>query len=402
MRAIQTLLCLLVFTGAASAEFAFPVNCAHQSLQSAINFAFPGTTLALKGSCAGPISIKTDGLTLNGAGTASITGGGKDAVTINGAQRVTLTGLTVTGGNNGVVAENNASVTLTNVTITANALTGLLVEANSSAAVNGGGSSGNGLDGVDLETLSSLTVSGAYSTSSNGVFGLFINNGSSLSLTAATLTAGNNVVGAQVGTNAAAFEDGASTFNASNNFAIGLTMVSGAHMADFGGVLNVNSNGLQGIAIDARAGLDLDAGALVQANGNAGDGVHLEQFSQMTIFNTPAFSGVSATTTLTVNGNSAYGIDLLTNSAILVDNVAEILVSANAAGGVALDDGSSLSFGQNMPVPGTVHSTVVGNHPDIALTFASRLTTLGSNILGTITCDATSLTRGPLAVACPH
>lgn len=404
MRTIQTLLCLLFLTVAASAQFNFTehVNCSRgESLQSAIAFSLPGTTLVLNGACAGPVSIITNGLQLNGGGTASITGAGRDAVTINGAQRVLLTGLTISGGNNGVVVENNAQAALQNVFVSNNALTGLLVQANSAVAVNNGGSFANGLNGVDIESSSSLTVSSGFLISGNTVFGVDVNNGSSLTLTAGDLNVTGNAVGVQLGTNASGFLDGASTLNASSNATIGLTMVSGAHMVDFGGSIGANSNGLQGIALDSRAALDLDAGAQVQAENNAGDGVHLEEQSVMSIFNTPQFSGSSGTTTLSAQGNQGNGINLLTNSSILVDNYAALQVIGNTQAGVALDDGSSLSFGQTVPVSG-VQSNLVGNHPDAALTFASRITTFSNNTIGTLTCDADSLVRGPLAVTCPH
>ena len=404
MRSVLTLLCASTLCATAFAQFngTIHVDCSRgESLQTAITFALPGTTIGVKGNCMGPVSIITPGLQINGGGTASINGAGRDAVTINGAPRVVLAGLTVSGGNNGVVAENNAQVALQNLTVKNNALTGIVVENNSSATVNGGSSSGNGLHGVDIESTSSMIVNGSYASTGNAVLGVEVNNGSSLNLVAASLTATGDVVGVQLGTNAGGFLDGLSSINASNNFAIGLTMVSGAHMADFGGTIAANGNGLQGIALDSKAGLDLDAGAQVQASNNGGDGVHLEELSVMTIFNTPQFSGSSATTTLTAQGNQANGINMLTNSAIFDVNYAALQVSGNSGPGIALDDGSSISFAQSVPVSG-VQTKVTGNHPDIALTFASRLTTLANDTVGTVSCDASSLIRGPLAITCPH
>lgn len=403
MRILQITLGLLLAGAPALAQFGvIHVDCTRgESLAAAVQFAFPDTTIQFKGACKGPLVIQTGGLTLNGGGSGTINGGGKDAVTINGAHRVTLSNLAISGAANGVVAKNNAQVSLQTVTISGGTATGLLVEDNSSATANDGVISGNALSGVDVETSSSFTVNGPYLIVGNGVFGIDVNNGSSLTLTGATLSVMENTVGVQVGTNASAFEDGASNLGANDNAAIGLTMVSGAHMVDFGGVISADSNGLQGIALDSKAGLDLDAGSQAEANNNAGDGVHLELHSVMTIFNTPQFSGVSGTTTLMAQGNQGAGINLLTNSEILVDNYAEVLVNANTQAGIGLDDGSSFSFGQTIPVSG-VNSSVVGNNPDISLTFASRLTTIGSNVLGSIECDASSLTRGPLAVTCPH
>lgn len=402
MRLTRTIPALLLFSPTAFAQStpSLTVDCSRgQSLQSALKLATPGSTILVKGTCTGPFAITTDGLQLNGLPPASIlNGGGKDAITISGAQGVTLTGLTVTGGGNGVVVENAAQATLANDDVTQNAITGIVSQFNSSVTVSGGSTSQNGLHGIDVEASSSLSVTGTYSSSGNAVLGIFVNNASSITLTTATLSVSGNTLGVQVGTNASGFLDGLSTLNASNNATIGLTMVSGGHMADFGGTIIANGNGINGITLDGKAGLDLDAASQVEASNNASDGVHLEQLSQMTIFNNPQFSGNSGATMLTVQGNQGDGINELTNSEILVDNFAALQVSGNAMAGISLDDGSSLSFGQTISVSG-VHSTVTGNHPDLSLSFASRITTIANDTITTVICDGTSLARGP-AAAC--
>jgi len=402
MRLTLTLPALLLFSTTAFAQStsSLTVDCSRgQSLQSALKLASPGSTITVKGTCNGAFTITTDGLQLNGAPVATLNGGGKDVVTINGAHGVGLTGLTITGGGNGVV-ENGAQATLANDLVTQNAITGIVAQGNSSVAVSGGSTSQNGLHGIDVEASSSLAVGGTYASTGNFVFGIFINNGSSIALTAATLTVSSNTLGVQVGTNASGFVDGLSTLNASNNATVGLTMVSGAHVADFGGSIIANGNGINGISLNGKAGLDLDAASQVQANNNAADGVHLEQLSEMTIFNNPQFSGNPNTTTLTAQGNQGDGINELTNSEILVDNFAALQVTGNTMAGLSLDDGSSLSFGQTITVPSDVQSTITGNRPDLSLTFASRITTIENDAITKVVCDRTSLARGP--ITCPH
>lgn len=401
MRASIAIATLLLFATTAFAQTApaLGVDCSRgQSLQSALNHAPPGSTIVVKGTCAGAFTITTDGLQLDGRGSATLNGGGKDVVTINGAHGVALTGLSITSGGNGVVA-NAAQATLLNDVVTQNALTGVVAQSNSAVTVSGGSTSQNGLHGIDVEASSSLLVTGTYVSTGNGVFGIQVNNGASITLAAATLSVNGNTLGMQLGTNASGFLDGVSTLDASRNLTIGLTMASGAHMADFGGAILANANGLQGIALDSKGGLDLDAGSQVEASNNAGDGVHLEQFSVMTIFNTPQFSGNPGTTTLTAQGNQGDGINELTNSKILVDNFAALQVTGNVSAGVSLDDGSSLAFGQTIPVSG-VQSNVTGNHPDLSLSFASRITTIANDTIGKVVCDRTSLARGP--VTCPR
>lgn len=377
------------------------VNCARQSLATIAAYALPNTIINVRGTCAGPIGITTDGLQLNGGGTASINGGGKDAVTITGAKRVTLSGLTITGGNNGIVAQTGAQVTLQNDTVSANALSGITALANSSITVTGGSSQGNAVHGLDIEATSALVVTGSYSISGNGVFGINVNNGSSITLTSASLSVTENTLGIQLGTNASGFLDGQSTLVASQNFSDGITIVSGSHVVDFGGVIQTISNAIHGISLNSKAGLDLDAGSQVTSTNNGSDGVHLEESSELTVFNNPNFSGNPNSTRLTADQNGNDGIDLLTGSRLLDDNYAAVNARKNVIAGIAADDGSSISFGQTIPVSGVL-SNITQNASDVSLTFGSHLTYIGNDVFSHLTCDATSLVRGPGAFTCPN
>ena len=385
----------------AFAQFNITADCTRgESLANAAAFAFPNTILNIKGTCSGPVNINTNGLQLVARGATSINGGGKNAITISGAQRITLTGLTITGGANGIVAQNGAQITLKNDTVTANVLTGIVAQANSSVTLNGGSNTANGLHGIDVESTSALVVTGSYAISGNGVFGINVNNGSSLTLNAANLTVSNNTLGVQLGTNSSGFVDGQSQFNTSRNFTVGLTMVSRSHMVDFGGTITSDGNFFHGISLNSKSGLDLDAASQVHASGNSVDGVHLEQLSVMTIFNNPQFSQAPDATRLTVEGNGGDGINLLSGSEILVDNFASIASTINRQIGIALDDGSSITFGQTIPVTGV--ATGVGANPiDLQLGFGSRLTYLANDVLGIVKCDSTVLVRGPGNIKCP-
>jgi hypothetical protein len=378
------------------------INCAHNDALAALAAnAFPNTVINIRGTCTGPIAISASGLQLNAVGAAAINGNGKDAVTITGAQRVTLSGVTVTGGNNGIVAQNGAQVSLAGVTVSGNKLSGIVALANSSITVTGGSSQGNALHGLDIEATSALVVTGSYAVSGNGVFGINVNNGSSITLTGANLTVTQNTLGIQLGTNASGFLDGQSVLLANQNFSDGITIVSGSHVVDFGGTIQTISNKIHGISLNSKAGLDLDAGSQVTSAANLGDGVHLEQNSELTIFNNPAFSGNQTASLLTVQNNQGSGISLLTGSKLLDDNYAAINDQMNLNFGILVDDGSSVSFGQTIPVTG-VQTYVFGNLRDVQLTFGSRLTSSANDSLGTVRCDATVIVRGPVAVTCPN
>ena len=380
------------------------INCNRgESLANAVAYAFPNTSINVKGTCAGPITIATSGLQVNAVGAAGITGGGKDAVTVTGAHGVVLAGLTISGGANGVVAANGAQVTLLNDAVSGNAQSGIVAEVNSSVTVNGGSSKNNGFHGVDVESTSALVVTGHYAIAANGVFGINVNNGSSLTLTGATLAVSNNTLGIQLGTNASGFLDGLSSLNSSQNFSDGLTIVSGSHIVDFGGAISTNNNFIHGISLNSKAALDLDAGSQVTSTGNSGDGVHMEQSSVMTIFNNPQFSQVPVATLLNASFNGADGVNILTGSRILVDNDAALQATSNQGSGAHLDDGSSLSFGHSISLlPGVTSVIQANGYPDLGLAFGSHLTYVDNVNLGIVACDASSLIRGPNAPTCPH
>jgi hypothetical protein len=379
------------------------VDCSRgASLAKAVMNADEDTTLNVSGTCSGAVSVTTNGITIDGNGSAVVTASNADVITVNGAQRITLHRITITGGLNGVVAENDASVSLQSTNVTANMVDGMLLEAGSTATLAGGVSvANNGVFGIDAESSSSLLTTGSNSVTGSGVFGIQVNNGASISLTNSTLTLQNNTLGIQLGTNGSGFIDNTSSLNASGNFADGVTIVSGAHVVLFGGQITSSNNGIHGVSINSKAGLDMDAGSQLTVMSNGQDGVHMERASSMTVFNNPAFSGFNGTSTIHASGNQGIGVNLQTNSGILVSNYAAIQSTGNAQAGVSADDGSSVSFTQTTNVQG-VQTNITGNNPDLLLTFGSRLTLLSNDTYGTAHCDATVLTRGPNAPICPQ
>jgi hypothetical protein len=361
-------------------------------LQTAIDLAFPGETLFISGSCAGPLTITGKNLTLAGNPTATITGQAKkDVVTVKGPARVNFKDLDIQGGNNGIVGSSGAQLTIVDTNIHNNAGIGILLRA-STASLSGGSTNHNGFNGVDAEGTSAVTISGSYTSESNTVFGININGSSSLTLTKGILSVAHNTLGLQIGTSAGAFiSDADSAINALNNAATGLTVVSGGQLVDFGGAITATGNGFHGVSVDSKAGLDLDAAATLTSTGNTVDGVHLEETSVMTIFNTPAFSGAPGTTTLVAQNNGANGISILTGSNLTMVHQAAITSTGNTKFGIQVDNGSGLTL---------VGSNITQNQKDVALTFGSR-GDLSTSTIGTITCDATVLLRGDTGATCP-
>lgn len=403
MSALRILACLLTLVGASMAQFSITIDCSKgASLPRVAAFAPPDTTIKVIGACTGPVVITRDGIKIDGGGTASVTSPKGDGFIVNGASRVALNRITINQATgNGVTVENGAQVSLLNTTISGSLGIGMQVTNRSSATLQGATVSGNAVFGIDVESSSSLLFTGSNTVTGNGIFGIQINNSSSLSLTGATVSVNNNLLGIQMGTNASGFVDGASSLFANQNLSDGLTIVSGSHMVDFGGTIQTISNGIHGISLNSKAGLDMDAGSQVTASGNGQDGFHMERESSMTVFNNPSFSGNPNPTALSVQNNQGNGINVLTNSGVLVSNFAQIIVQENIGAGIALDDGSSFSFTQTIPV-GSLATFIFNNFPDLLLTFGSRLTTLSNVSFSSFTCDATVLTRGPNAPACPH
>jgi predicted outer membrane repeat protein len=139
---------------APGAAAATAVDCSQTGLQSAINSAGPGTTLAISGTCGGTFTIAKN-LTLAGQHGATLDGKhGGTTVTVSSGAAVTLATLTVTGGSTSGI-RNQGALTLDQVTVSGN-----------SSPDDGGGLYNNG-----TITLQASTLSGNSAASTGG--GLF-------------------------------------------------------------------------------------------------------------------------------------------------------------------------------------------------------------------------------------
>jgi len=385
--------CLLAGTAAVSADHD-PLDCSRKSLADAVRHVRDDdrTTIRFTGVCAGPIVIRTDGLTLEGVDTAIIDGGGRDAVTVMGAGRVSLTNIEVRNGVNGILAVNGAHLTLTSVNSHDNFVFGISLQTASSAVLFDVTANNNGVHGLDIGTGSAATVTGSFTASSNRVLGINV-NGSSITFSQATVFANSNALGVQIATSANAFiNDSATVINAENNLTTGLTVVSGAHMFSFGGTINASGNPVNGVSVTSKGGLDLDAASTLNSFNN-GDGVLLQEGSVMTVSNTPQFSGVPGFSTLNVHSNTGNGVRVLNGSTLTLTNQARVVSSQNARTGLVADNGVGITL---------VSSTITGNTvKDIQLTFGARAD-LQTLVFGTYTCDATVLVRGSSGITCPH
>jgi hypothetical protein len=381
-------LSLCCLTGPAFADKP-PLDCGKKSLAKAVDDA-KNDSISFTGICSGPIVIRSDGLSLIGVGTAIIDGGGQDAVTVAGAHGVSLANIEVRNGANGIIGTNGAHFSLTKVNVHDNPGFGISLQTASSAVLSDVATSGNGF-GLDIETGSAATVGGTFTSSNNQVFGVNV-NGSALTFSQATATLSGNAVGMQVATSANAFLNDASTvLNLTNNAATGLTIVSGAHMVSFGGAISASGNGVNGISLNSKAGLDLDAGSTVECANN-GEGLQIQQDSEMTVFNIPQFSGVPGFSTVNCHDNTGNGIVVRNGSTLRVSNQAKVISDHNGTSGLVADDGAGIVL---------VNSEIENNSVDIQLAFGSRAD-LQTLTFGTVTCDETVLVRGTSGITCPQ
>jgi hypothetical protein len=393
MRYSTTILPSVLLFAATSASADQPLDCSRKSLAAAVaDVQGKDPVITFTGVCAGPIVIRTEGVTLQGVGEAVIDGGGQDAVTIASAGRVSLNGIEVRNGLNGIVAVNGAHLSLSSLNVHNNLASGISVQTGSSAVLSEVTIAQNGLHGLDVHSGSAATVNGALNAAGNRVFGINV-NGSSMTLSQATVSATGNALGIQIATNANAFlADADSVINAVNNLATGLTIVSGARLVSFGGTINATGNPGVGVSVNSKAGLDLDAASTLNTSNN-GDGLLVQQNSVMTVFNTPQFSGAPGFSTVNANNNTRTGVRVLTDAVLTLVNQARIISNQNGTTGFVADNGSGITL---------VNSTVSGNTAvDVQLTFGARAD-VRTTTFGTYTCDATVLVRGSSTIVCPH
>jgi hypothetical protein len=384
------LVCLLIPAVAVYADND-PLDCGKKSLNDAIQSAGEkDPVITFTGVCSGPVVVRTDGITLRGVGLAVIDGGRQDAVTIEGASRVSLADLEVRNGRNGILGSNGAHFSLSAVNSHDNLVFGISLQTGSSAILLNVVTNANGLHGLDLQTGSAATVTGTHTASNNRVFGINV-NASSITFADATVSATGNALGIQVATNGNAFiNDPRTAVNVNNNLSTGLTVVSGGQMFSFGGTINASGNGLNGVSVNSKAGLDLDAASTLNSFNNM-NGVVMQEASVMTVFNIPQFSGVSGFSTVNVH-NNRNGLVIQSGSTLTLTNQAGINSNQNTQTGFVADNASVT----------LVNSTIKDNTlRDIQLTFGTRAD-LQTLMFNSYTCDATVLVRGSSGISCPH
>ncbi len=343
------------------------VNCDRgENIAEVLAKAEPGDTIRVTGTCVERVSIKTDQITLDGQGAATLDGGGgpvaefDGVVTIDGASGVTIQGFTVQNGpGEGILGTHGAAFSVLNTTVQDNGSTGVVVAEGSTAELTDCSILRNDA-GIDVFTQSSAVLKGSIRTNDNFLNGATVNGTSII-----------EIRGAQV--------------EASRNGGEGLAAGSNSQLAVFGFAGSQGST----FTIDANGG----GGILL------GDSI-LNVFSESTIAITNSPLGIlcGAGKIISPFGvgtfvieNNVVGLDFgLDGTALFVGG----LTVRNNGTGVRGDGAGVLTF---ISIP-TNPSAITGNGVDVDLRFGARATIEGVDV-GTITCDSTVLSRG--TTVCP-
>jgi hypothetical protein len=293
------------------------VHCPTDSLAAALTTAKTGDTLTLSGICTERVTIATDGLTLDGQGSAILDGGGggtppstltgfsEGVITIIGARGVVLKGLTVQHGPDGIAGSQGASFTVQQVTARHNADDGIEVSQNSTAQLIDCTTEDNGDDGVSASNASSLTFFGTIRSTGNADDGIQIAAASSGIISPGTsVQAHNNGLSATFGSD---------TFDgAVGGDGIRITSVSQLFVSSQSTVETLGNQD-NGIAVTRTSSFSAfgasEIGPVsITSEGNGRDGVQVGDVSFFTVAGTQA--------TLLVRNNGARGLNIFGNSRI--------------------------------------------------------------------------------------
>jgi hypothetical protein len=367
----------LVLAGAITASPALAdkihkVDCDKgQTIRDALNHADPGDTIRVTGVCTERVVIKTDRVTLDGQGTAVLSGkaGGpldfNAVLTVDGARGVSIVGLTVQNSPaEGMLGLRGAAFTVLKTQVRDNAFTGISV---------GDGSTANLTDTVMQRNNPGLNVHTGASVILRGSIAITHNTGNGVEINGMAVL---EIRGAKV--------------DASDNAGVGVVVGSGqlaifGFPSSVGSSLTVSNNGFAGIVL-ANSPFNVYPAATVTASNNGVFGMLLVGGGAF-ITTLPGGGSTFVIEGNTVGVNAQQGAGVLFQSGLLS-------IKGNRGVGLLGDGAGTLTVRAAAPNP----SSISGNGLDVNLRFGTRATFEGVTI-GSITCDATVLSEG--STVCP-
>lgn len=365
------------------------------TLARALEKAKPGETITATGICNETVSVATNGVTIDGGGTAILDGGGKTVVTLDNVHNVTLTGFTVRNGAVGIRIAGGADVAIRQTTVTNCRSQGIAVN-HALAEISDTTLLNNNVSGLQLTESATVHFTGTVSSHHNTGWGIVVLGNSSLSSffgVPSTLSTYNNsrdgvavIGGSQMSLLAAG-----QVFDSHENTSSGLLLATNASLvALFGSKVDAQRNGVNGISIFSSSALNASDGATISAKMNGQDGILIAQNSAFGVTN---FIGlVPLPLKVETTNNGKHGIEVSAGGSLAVDR-STLTSSTNTQAGLAVDDGSTVTLVGSQQTPVTLAQNSV---QDIILSFGSRATLVGI-VNGTIACDPTVLIRGTVS-----
>jgi hypothetical protein len=350
-----------------------------QTLTEALKKAKPGDTLQVTGTCHERVTVTTDRLTLDGGGSAVLDGGGggsteffEGVVTIDGVQGVTLRGFTIQNGPSlGILGVGGAAFVVQDTTIQNNGAAGIFLNNNSSAELVDVEVKDTGGIGIPVQNNSTAVFKGHISCTGSGDNGIAVQSGSTLEIRGASVQASNN-----------------------------------------------GGNGVD--IVDSQAiifGYPESQGSILTAHNNGGDGIFVATGS-LSFFG-GAFAGTGSLATISASNNGGNGIAIGLDGAVVSPfGAAKFMIENNQKRGLDVSEGGTALIIGGLTVQnnqtglladgaGTLTLVSVSSNPssiqnntgtDVDLRFGTRAT-FGDVTIGSITCDATVLSRG--TTVCP-
>jgi hypothetical protein len=327
------------------------------------------------GTCHERVTITTDRLTLDGGGSAVLDGGSgstaffEGVVTIDGVQGATLMGFTIQNSpGQGILGVGGAAFVVKDTIMQNNGVGGIFLNNNSSADLTDVEVKDSGGIGIAVFNNSTAVFKGHVSSTGSGSTvrgsnGIAVQSGSTLEIRGASVQANHNVGGGVDIVDSQAIIFG--------------------YPESQGSILTAEHNTLDGIFVANGSLSVFGASTDISASNNDASGITIEIGGTVVSLGAAKFM---------IENNQQNGLNVGGGGSALI--IGGLTVQNNQTGLLA-DGAGTLTLVSIPPNP----SIITGNSMfDVDLKFGTRAT-LQDVTIGSITCDATVLSRG--STVCP-
>ncbi|MBW1680889.1 MAG: right-handed parallel beta-helix repeat-containing protein [Deltaproteobacteria bacterium] len=337
--------------GTADCTTTLTVDCdSGDTIADALAVADPGDTILVTGTCEEAvllISPDHDRVVLDGQGSAVISSGGQNGITVDGTRGVVIRGFTVQNGQEGVLVTRGASALLDGLTVKDCADDGIQVDENANALIKdctvGSKVEGEKIqgDGILVVRGSNATVTGTFTSVGNGGMGISVTNSSSLFAFNSSVTLQNNGWhGCGVSNGSALRIYGTADWAVASNSDSGVSVSGASQLETYNssGTILVTDNGTYGLRVTKTSNAGLE-GATLEVRSNGFLGLLVENSSSLYMGNTT-----------TVTGNPGYGVCVVRASVFRVGGTGVLTAKETSrindyhpGAGIGVFDASSFS-----------------------------------------------------------